>query len=265
MVNSQCIGVKANDHVEVFIHYPDIKYNLDDREKPISYSLKSLEPIRINPTITRYLGVALRMVKVFDQVYPFIQNPLISALPQIEKIHAFNGKIPGVFVSLILRCERSEFQITRVYYSFLEFNKDFGSMVETITIVMAALYYIKGRTSYEQVVRATVSAIAAGPCQTKDQNLHKYVEIQSLLTTVVVHDRTIRRFLFKGYQTSLFRLIVHLTRELPKPSGKFRKVSNKKRQLIGLPGFTARTTKNKIRGIKISKVLLRQRLRSKQI
>ena len=208
-LSPSCVGVKSSDVVEIQINNPVLSFALENSARPVSFTLDTFRPIVLNPAITKNYVFFLSMVSVYDQSDPFSQNKMVASLPQIEFLHTYPGKIPGVFATLMLRGNRMMTQVTRKYYTFLSLNSDFGSMLETITILAILAFYFNAKRGYTTAMKKVADRFTHQEVPKIDE-IERNFEISSIIKTSRVQERLIIRSLL----TSCHRSVLGLARVL---------------------------------------------------
>lgn len=176
-VNPSCIGIKDSDKLDIQMYSPELDFDLEKRETPLEYTMESFQTISVIPSLTKYYGVFLALYNIFDATNPFQANKLVSSLPHIEKVTSYPGKLPNTFVSLAIRGERTQYNMTRQYYSFMDLNTDFGSILQAISILVLLLYHAKATRDYNEEMKNVVrSAIKPSSNLNKTDCRLEYLE-----------------------------------------------------------------------------------------
>lgn len=207
VLNPNCIGIASADKAEIQISYPQVKYKLDDREEPLRYEYTSFRPILVFPSITKYYGVYLANVKIYDEDNPFQERRLVSTLPQIERQVNFPGNIPGIMVSLLFRAERHEISITRKYYNLMNLNSDFGSMIETIVIIAILVSSFGNNKNYHKTMTSILIDLQNNP--KPSQNCSNMTEVNTCNQLSRSYN-IINKSLLKRHQTVLLKALISL-------------------------------------------------------
>ena len=204
-LSSACVGVQPADAVEIQVNYPQLSFSLDNSARPLSYALDSFRPLVLNPAITKNYVVYLSTISVYDRSMPFRADPLAASLSQVERVHTYPGRIPGVFATVMIRAGRTTTQVTRKYYTFLSLNSDFGSMLETITILVVFSFYYNGRRAYSSAMKKAVGQ-ATNQEVLNPAEVERKFEITSVMRASGTQERLVVRWLLTSYQRSVLQV-----------------------------------------------------------